>query len=461
MLDLSKTIGMTTLSMMILGTNVGWTSPIIPMLKSPDSPFPVTSNEAAWITSFLMLGSLPGCILAALIVDRIGRKASLLVANIPLLVGWILILIAWHPYVLYVSRFISGIGMGSVYVLCPMYICEIADKNIRGALGSFIKLMMTIGELYGHAIGPYVSYAVLGYSCVIIPIIFFVSFVWMPESPYYLLMQDKRPDAEKSLRRLRRYSKDEELYEEINEMYKTVINDMSNRGHFWDLFSTTGNKKAVLICFGLQFILQFSGLAAIESYTQEIMEEAETELSAALAVIILGIFQLASGIGAAALADKAGRKPLLLSTTFLAGVTLTISGVFCYLKHHQELDMKPYGYLLVSSVIFYELIIALGLSPLAYMMLGELFSTNVKGIAVCLANLWSCLLAFVVSKLFQVVSDASGIDVSFAWFALTCFFGIAFIAIYVPETKGKSLAEIQDELNFGKKKPNHVEIIVP
>lgn len=191
------------------------------------------------------------------------------------------------------------------------------------------------------------------------------------------------------------------------------------------------------------------------------MEEAETELSAAMAVIILGVFQLAAGVGAAALADKVGRKPLLLSTTFLAGVTLTISSVFCYLKHRQELDMKPYGYLLISSVIFYELIIALGLSPLAYMMLGELFATNVKGIAVCLANLWSCLLAFVVSKLFQVVSDSSGIDVSFAWFSITCFFGIAFIVIYVPETKGKSLSEIQDELNFGKKKPNHVEIIVP
>ena len=191
------------------------------------------------------------------------------------------------------------------------------------------------------------------------------------------------------------------------------------------------------------------------------MEEAETELSAAVAVIILGVLQLIAGIGAAALVDKIGRKPLLLITTFLAGIALTISGVFCYLKHHQEIDMKPYGYFLISSVIFYELIIALGLSPLAYMMLGELFSTNVKGIAVCLANLWSCLLAFIVSKLYQVVSDSSGIDVSFAWFAITCFLGIAFIIIYVPETKGKTLSEIQEELNFGKKKSKNVEIAVP
>ena len=254
--------------MMILGTNVGWTSPMIPRLKSPNSPLPVTSSEAAWITSFLMLGSLPGCIIAALIVDRIGRKASLLLANIPLFIGWVLILVAWHPYVLYISRFISGVGMGSVYVLCPMYLGEIADKNIRGALGSLLKLMMNFGELYGHAIGPFVSYEILGYSCVIIPVIFFITFVWMPESPYYLLMRNRRLDAEKSLRRLRIYSNNDELLEEINEMHQTVVKDMSNEGYFCDLFSSTGNRKAVIICFGLQLILQFSGLAAIESYTQ-------------------------------------------------------------------------------------------------------------------------------------------------------------------------------------------------
>ena len=190
------------------------------------------------------------------------------------------------------------------------------------------------------------------------------------------------------------------------------------------------------------------------------MQEAKTELSAGKAVIILGVLQLAAGIGAAVLVDKIGRKPLLLSTTCLSGIALTISGIFCYLKNNQVIDVTPYGYVLVSSVIFYELIIALGLSPLTYMMLGELFSANVKGFAVSLANLWSCLLAFVVSKLFQVISDTSGIDVSFACFAITCFFGIAFIAFYVPETKGKSLANIQDELNFRKKRPKNVDITV-
>ena len=198
-------------------------------------------------------------------------------------------------------------------------------------------------------------------------------------------------------------------------------------------------------------MLQFSGICAIESYTQEILEEGGSEIPAGIAVIILSVLQLVAGIGAAVLVDRLGRKPLLLTTTFLAGVTLTISMIFYLVKLRFNYDLTGYGLILVASVIGYELIIALGLNPLPYMMLGELFPTNIKGFAVSLANLWASFLAFVVSKLHQVISDTCGIYMSFAWFALTCFLGIAFIVLVVPETKGKSLLEIQEELNCRKK----------
>lgn len=441
-----------TLSMATSGAHIGWTSPILPRLKSPDSQLFITSDDASWIASFVLLGSIPGNILAAFIVDWLGRKICLLLAGIPLTISWILIIVAWDPYVLYVSRFIGGIGLGISYVVCPMYIGEIADKEVRGSLGSFIKLMVTFGELYAHAIGPFVSYNCLAYSCSIILVVFILTFCWMPESPYYLLMRNREVSAMDSLRRLKIYATKDELEEDMEQMQKTVIRDLTDRGHIWDLFYTPGNRKAVLISFGLQLVLQFSGLAAIESYTQEILEEADTGLSAAMAVIILSVLQLVAGVGAAVLVDKLGRRPLLLVTTFLAGLSLTVAGAFYLLKFHMLMDMTGYGWVLHASVIFYELIIALGLNPLSYMMLGELFPTNVKGAAVSIANLWASLLAFVVSKMYQVVSDSCGVYTSFGWFAVSCFLGIIFIGLMVPETKGKSLLEIQEELNCKKKK---------
>ncbi|CAK9808730.1 Facilitated trehalose transporter Tret1 [Anthophora quadrimaculata] len=441
-----------TLSMAMSGSHIGWTSPILPKLKLPDSHVLITSDDASWIASFTLLGSIPGNFLAAFIVDWLGRKVCLLIAGVPLSISWILIIVAWHPYVLYISRFISGIGVGIAYVVCPMYIGEIAEKEIRGSLGSFIKLMVTFGELYAHAIGPFVSYNCLAYSCAIIPVIFFLTFTWMPESPYYLLMKNNENKAKKNLRRLKRYATEDQLEEDMEQMQKTVIRDISDKGHIWDLFDIPGNRKAVLISFGLQLVLQFSGLAAIESYTQEILEEADTSLSAGVAVIVLSVLQLVAGVGAAALVDNLGRRPLLFVTTLLGGLSLVVAGAFYFLKFYMCVDMTGLGWILHASVIFYELIMALGLNPLSYMMLGELFPTNIKGVAVSIANLWASLLAFIVSKMYQVISDSCGVYTSFGWFAASCFLGIIFIVLVVPETKGKSLLEIQEELNCKKKK---------
>lgn len=367
------------------------------------------------------------------------------------MIGFILVYIAQNPYVLYASRFISGIGQGVVYVICPMYIGEIADKEIRGSLGSFIKLMVTFGELYAHAVGPYVTYKALAGICILIPLLFLVAFARMPESPYYLLIKNEPDNAMANLKKLKRYATQNELDTELEQMQKTVVRDLSNRGNIRDLISTRGNIRAITISLGLQLILQFSGIAAIESYTQEILEEGDASISAATAVILLSVFQLIAGIGAAILVDKLGRRPLLLGTTFLSGIALSIAGTFYFLKFEKGFDTTGYGWILHSSVIFYELIIALGLNPLSYMMLGELFPTNVKGVAVSLANLWSSFLAFIVSKLYQIISDYLGVYAAFTWFAFSCFLGLLFIAFKVPETKGKSLFDIQEELNCNKK----------
>ncbi|KAJ8665402.1 hypothetical protein QAD02_007064 [Eretmocerus hayati] len=440
-----------TLSMVTTGCYIGWTSPTLPALKAPGSRLPISSDDASWIASFYLLGSIPGNVIAAFMVDSWGRKASMLVAGLPLSLGWLLVLVARHPYVLYAARFVAGLGQGIVYVVCPMYIGEIADKEIRGRLGSLIKLMVTLGELYAHALGPYVSYEGLAYGCALAPVAFILSFAWMPESPYYLAMRDRRSQALRSLAWLRPTASPSQLDEDLDLTYKSVVSQLSSRVGLGDLFKSRGNRRAALVCFGLQMVLQLSGIAAVESYTQEMLEESGPQgalLPASVAVILLSALQLLAGVGAAALVDRLGRRPLLLWTTLLAGLAHSASAGFCWSKMALGVDaVAGWGSLVLFGVIGYELIIALGLNPLPYMMLGEMFPANVKGCAVSLANVWASLLAFFVSKMYQVVSDRWGVQTSFSWFAFICFFGLVFIVLVVPETKGKSLLEIQFELN--------------
>lgn len=248
-----------TLSLAIAGSHIGWTSPTLPYLKGPTSHLPITSNDASWIASFYLLGNVPGSILGGFVVDWVGRKTSILLAGVPMLIGWLMILYATEPITLYASRLLSGVGQGVVYAICPMYIGEIADKDIRGSLGTLTKLMVTFGELYGHAIGPYVSYEWLVYSSLFLIVAFFATFSFMPESPYWLMMQGREEDYRKSLTFLKRYAQKGDMEKDIEEVKRTVAGDMENRGTVWDLLRYWKNRQALLIIIGLQVVLQFSG----------------------------------------------------------------------------------------------------------------------------------------------------------------------------------------------------------
>lgn len=161
--------------------------------------------------------------------------------------------------------------------------------------------------------------------------------------------------------------------------------------------------------------------------------------------------QMAAGLGATFVVDKAGRKPLLMFTAFFAGMTHLISCLYYFMKSETMADLSSWGMVPVVSVIGYEVVISLGLNPLPYLMLGELFATNVKGAAVGFATAISGILAFAVSKLHQVIADGVGLYMVFIWYGVSCFLGVFFIMFWVPETKGKSLREIQEELNATKK----------
>lgn len=133
------------ISLMACGVHLGWTSPSLPHLYA-NPEIPVTQAQGSWIASLYTLGAIAGSVLSPLCVDRLGRKFSLLVFMLPQLAGWGLIIAAKSFSVLYVARFVAGLGHGGICNVSVIYLAEIADKNIRGALGTFFKLCMNVGR---------------------------------------------------------------------------------------------------------------------------------------------------------------------------------------------------------------------------------------------------------------------------------------------------------------------------
>lgn len=171
------------------GTVLGWTSPAETEIvdRGEGYDFPVDKDQFSWVGSAMTLGAACVCIPIGFLINMIGRKWTMLFLVLPFILGWTMLIWAVNVSMLYASRFILGIAGGAFCVTAPMYTGEIAQKEIRGTLGSFFQLMITIGILFVYAVGAGVKIFWLSIICGILPLIFGAIFFFMPESPTYLV----------------------------------------------------------------------------------------------------------------------------------------------------------------------------------------------------------------------------------------------------------------------------------
>ncbi|KAJ8924979.1 hypothetical protein NQ315_001144 [Exocentrus adspersus] len=433
-----------TLTIITSGMHYGWPSPSLPkIVDAATSSLSVTEDQGSWIAVMPLLGGLLGALIVGVTVDILGRKTTIILTTFPFFAGWIMVAYAKSAVLLYVARFIAGIADGWAFTAVPMYIGEIADPRIRGLLGSGVSVTWIFGILLINIIGSYLSVTVTALVSSVLPVITLLTFMWMPESPYYLLMRDKPKAAQKSLQALRGL---EDVESELNRLSVAVREQTSNTGKFLDLFKVKSNRKAVFIIMIVRAAQQLSGTTAITFYTQYIFKEAGDDITSELATIIYFSVQLVLTMLCSSIVDKAGRRPLLIASITGSGAVLFTEGTYFFLKYNTNLNVTEYSFIPVAALIGFVIMFSLGMQSIPILMLGELFPANVKAFALCLADIYFCILATVVSKFFQIMKDNFGIYVPFYVFTVCCVIGLVCIVLFVPETKGKTLEEIQMNL---------------
>ncbi|XP_048508498.1 facilitated trehalose transporter Tret1-like [Athalia rosae] len=425
------------------GFHLGWPSPSLPSLQAADSDIPITSSEGSWIVSFLTFGCLFGAPIAALLVDSLGRKLSLLLGAFPLIVAGILLHVADSFWWLIAARFMAGIGTGMMFTVAPIYLAEIASADIRGALTSMISLSINVGILLTYCVGPWVSRVTLASLGTVVPIIFVLMFVWAPESPYYLIMKNDRKSAIKSLQWLR---EDGDVNADVGKIEESIEFDQKHAGTFRDLVLVPGNRKALYIIVGITIAQQFSGVIAILSYCGLIFETAGSTLDPSISVIIVGAVQFISGIVCIFTVDLTGRRPLLLIST--VGSSIFLGGVALYFQLKAGgTDVSSISWLPLSSLVGYNIAYTIGLGIIQCVILSEIFPYNVKALAGMTCAMTGSFGGMAVAKFYQVVADGWGIHAAFWSFSGFTICSAVFTLIAVPETKQRSLQEIQEQLH--------------
>lgn len=180
--------------------------------------------------------------IAGPLADMIGRKWTLMCSSIFYILSWILMILTCNVPQIYVARLLQGFGVGFVNTAQTMYIGEISSDDCRGALGSFMQIGIVVGILYVYLVGPYTSFLVYQYLCLLVPIVFIATFYFMPESPHFYISKGRDADAIKSLKFLRGKSADG-VQEEFDSIKASVEESMKNKGTVADIFNNKANTK--------------------------------------------------------------------------------------------------------------------------------------------------------------------------------------------------------------------------
>ncbi|KAF3430076.1 hypothetical protein E2986_02846 [Frieseomelitta varia] len=383
-----------TLGALANGMILAWTSSAGEDGKDLQSLYNITisKDEFSWISSLAVVGSAIMCIPIGILADIIGRKGSMLLMVIPFTIGWLLLIFANNLAMFYFGRFITGLSGAVFCVVAPIYTAEIAENEIRGSVGNYFPLLLTVGILLSYLLGTFVNMRILSIVSATIPVVFFVVFMFMPESPIYYLKKGLEDSAKKSLIRLRgvEYDIETELQHQ-----KDALKENKNTVSFWTLIHQRATLKGFIVAYGLMFFQQLCGVNV-----------AGSTLDSHYLTIIIGAMQILAVFVSTLTVDRVGRRILLLAS-----------------------------------------IICSGFGPLPWMMLGELFAAEVKGVAASSACFLNAVLGFTVTKFFSNLTNAIGIGPTFWLFTVVCVIGMFFVYLLVPETKGKSLGDIQKELN--------------
>ncbi|KAL3267465.1 hypothetical protein HHI36_011588 [Cryptolaemus montrouzieri] len=429
-----------TLNALSDGMHFGWSAPTIPILLKEDSPIKITEKDVVWLEVLYMIFGLVGLPITIYLADKIGRQKSVLVASATSLIGWTLIGIADRVEYLYIARSLVGAAADVAFVCSPMYVAEIAHKNIRGFLAGFIYVMELVGVLVVYCVAPFVSVRVLPIVGACIVTIQLIFFPFKPESPYFHIYKGNNEKAKESLRRIRGTDK---IDEEFDELSAAIERQKTEKGRIQDLFLVKSNRKATIIMIILDGAQHMVGYTAILMNLHTILNAADfTMITSDTAAIIFSGIMFASSITSIMTVDKFGRKILMNVSCVLSGICLLLIALYFQLKNSGT-DVSQFTWVPMIFIMMYAAFFKLGLGMVPIVMTSELFSAKVKALGMTVADGFYVLFSSISIYAYQYLNESYGLHFCFYMFSGFSFLTFILNIIYIPETKGKTLEEIQ------------------
>lgn len=356
---------------------------------------------------------------------------------------------------LYVMRILQGFAMSAIHLISPIYLGEIAEVHIRGTIGTLFQISVHLGILYTYWLGAALSYEHYLISSLVVPLLFIATFIFMPESPYYHVLQNEDQKAIESLKWLRNKTEGE-IQSELREIKKNTVDNIwgSNtdvkKTNYKEFFGRS-NLKALGFILLLITFRTFSGVQTTIAYANTIFGASASFLPPDYISVLFGILLLVSIFPSTYLVDRAGRKFLLLVSTAGCAVFSLVAAVYYYLTAELHHDIPYTSWVPFASISLVGVFFNLGFGPILTPLVSEYFTPSTKAASSAAMNLWATTVGLISYKLFYIFNLNIGMYSNFVFGGICSLVCTFYIYYSMFETKGMSFNEIQNMFKYGHK----------
>jgi MFS transporter, SP family, arabinose:H+ symporter len=422
-----------TLGGLMFGFDIAIISGAVPYIQPY---FGWNELQLGWGVSSLLMGAIIGAFGSGVLTDKFGRKKVLIIVALFFAVSCLTTALATSATVFVISRVFGGLAVGAASVLSPMYVAEVSPANKRGMLVTIYQLAIVTGILASYTINFLLrdfdnNWRWMFATGVFPSVLFFTGLFFIPESPRWLYKAGKKDESFKVLARI---GGEDIARTEIAEIAES-LKDSEDRVSLGELFRPL-NRRVVVIGFILAVLVQVSGINTIIDYAPKILLSAGVEIkNALLHTSLIGLINFVFTFVAVLFVDKLGRRFLYLFGSIGMTVTLVLLAISFYFEMGSI-------FTLVCIMLFIAFF-ASCIGPVFWTLVAEMFPNRIRGKAVAFASFTQWIFNFLVVLLFPHFLAKIGGAATFLFLAVMSFVQWLFTYLYVPETKGKSLEEIE------------------
>ena len=389
-----------------------------------------------WAFSSLLFGCVVGSFIAGKLTDRYGRRRLLILVAVLFALTSVGTAAAVSFATFVVARFLGGLAVGAVSLLSPMYVSEVSPPSIRGRLGAMYQMSIVSGILTSYGINYLLRNTGPGnwrwmFATGVLPSVVFLVFVLLaPESPRFLALDGKRDAAFRVLERISGTAAARKQLEEI-------VATLHTGEKTWRALLRPGVRRALIVSAFLAVLIHVSGINTIIDYAPAIFQSAGWKIDAALAsTFLVGITELLFTVASLWMIDRYGRKPLYIGGSFGMAIALVLLVIAVLAGHF-------HGGLVLALILAYLAFFCACIGPVFWTLVPEIFPNDVRGMAMTFPVLIQWVANALVVLLFPYAFHVIGKSFTFGFLAAMCLCQGVFTWIYVPETKGKHLEEIE------------------